>query len=250
MNFSSFLPPDQDPYFADHLQSLRFAVDDIVRFTEFNFRLAAHERQWELTTVAPLITELKRWPELRHCVLLNVLIALLQMLRASLICCRESCAIEPYEIRMERPDGRPVEIETIETRESTSDTPATTSRMVDLSIGLHLETRDAKFVKRAFGNMLDHDQSLNQSLSYIRSTPLLVDIELKKTNFIYDAKVQLAVWKAGGLRKMQYHSCDMSMPMSGITVDGSKWNCYLFFVRDSELVSARYFSADNRSPSI
>ena len=110
--------------------------------------------------------------------------------------------------------------------------------MVDLSIGLDLEEDDEDIVDAAFNKMPDNDQSLNQSLSYVKDTPLLVDIELKRTYADRDPRVQLAVWKAGGFEKMRYHNWDTSMPMPGITVNGSDWDCYLFFVRDSELVSA------------
>ena len=141
------------------------------------------------------------------------------------------------EIRLTRPDGHYLEIETTNTREGTNDTPTTTSRMVDLSIGLDLDEDDEEIVDIAFNKMPDNDQSLNQSLSYIKDTPLLVDIELKKSWGDRDPRVQLAVWKAGGFEKMQYHGWDTSMPMPGITVNGSEWDCFLFFVRDSDLVS-------------
>ena len=124
------------------------------------------------------------------------------------------------------------------TSESTTDSPTTTSRMVDLSIGLDLDEDDEEIVDTAFNKMPDNDQSLNQSLSYIKDTPLLVDIELKKSWGDCDPRVQLAVWKAGGFEKMRYHNWDTSMPMPGITVNGSEWDCFLFFVRDSDLVSA------------
>lgn len=139
---------------------------------------------------------------------------------------------------MERPGGEILEIETVRTHDSTTESPSTTSRMVDLSIGLGLKRDDERTVAHAFSKMPDHDQSLNQSLSYIKDTPLLVDIELKKTYADRDPRVQLAVWKAGGFEKMRYHNWSTSMPMPGITVNGSEWDCYLFFVRDSELVSA------------
>lgn len=58
---------------------------------------------------------------------------------------------------MERPEGEVLEIETTETRESSSGTPSTTSRMIDLSIGLKLKAEDEKIVRRAFNKMLDHD---------------------------------------------------------------------------------------------
>ena len=121
-------------------------------------------------------------------------------------------------------------------REGTGDNPITTSRMVDLSIGLDLDEDDERTVDFAFNKMPDNDQSLNQSLSYIKDTPLFVDIELKKTYSNRDPRVQLAIWKAGAFEKMQYHGWDTSLPMPGITVSGSEWDCFLFFVRDSGLV--------------
>ena len=139
---------------------------------------------------------------------------------------------------MERPGGEVLEIETIRTHDNSTESPSTTSRMVDLSIRLGLKREDERTVARAFSKMPDHDQSLNQSLSYIKDTPLVVDIELKKIYADRDPRVQLAVWKAGGFEKIRYHNWNTSMPMPGITVNGSDWECYLFFVRDLELVSA------------
>ena len=138
---------------------------------------------------------------------------------------------------MERPDGNRLQADTIDSRENTSESVMTTTRMVDFSIGLALKREDELLVKQAFSNMKDHDQSLNQSLSYIRSTPLILDVELKKLNTNRDAKVQLAIWKSGAYRKMLWHQWDTTMPMSGVTVDGSTWELFLFFVRDSRLVS-------------
>ena len=148
---------------------------------------------------------------------------------------------------MLRPDGHQLESASIGTRESSSEGLSTTARMVDLSLGLVLKEEDEIIVHRAFGNMLDHDQSLNQSLSYIRDTPLLVNFELKKSYSDRDPRVQLAIWKAAWLKKMQYHQWDMSMPMPGVTVDGSEWSCYLFFVRDSMLVSNPLFTCGQPS---
>ena len=51
-----------------------------------------------------------------------------------------------------------------------------------MSIGLQLEDNDDRLVYEAFKDLDDHAQSTNQSLSYIRDTPLLVDLELKKSN--------------------------------------------------------------------
>ena len=143
---------------------------------------------------------------------------------------------------MERPDGKKLEAETVETRETASESTTTTTRMVDLSIGLVLKRVDEVLVMDAFSNMVDHDQSLNQSLSYIRATPLIIDLELKKVYSNREPAVQLAIWKAGAFRKMLWHQWDMSMPMPGITVDGSEWQYYLFFAQDSRLVSKIPFS--------
>ena len=69
-----FLPPNTSPFPSDYLQSLRKTVDEVVKATAWSFRKTAHERQWGTTTIAPLINELKSWPELQHCVLMNVLV--------------------------------------------------------------------------------------------------------------------------------------------------------------------------------
>ena len=74
-----------------------------------------------------------------------------------MICRRESCPIEPVEIRLTRPDGHFLEIETMNSREGTGDNPITTSRMVDLSIGLDLDEDDEGTVDFAFNKMPDND---------------------------------------------------------------------------------------------
>lgn len=79
INPEAFLPPDKNPFPVNRLQSLKETVDEVVKSTAWNFRKTAHERQWGTTTITPLISELKRWPELRHCVLMNVLVRSLQM---------------------------------------------------------------------------------------------------------------------------------------------------------------------------
>ena len=144
---------------------------------------------------------------------------------------------------MERPDGQFLDEETTHTREGSSESPSTTSRMVDISIGLDLNENDEDIVVSAFSKLPDHAQSLNQSLSYIKGNPLLLDFELKKVYADRDPRVQLAIWKVGGLKKMQYHGWDTSMPMPGITVYGDEWTCYLFFVRGSGLVGSPYIPA-------
>ena len=141
---------------------------------------------------------------------------------------------------MRRPDQQPLEILSLRSLDSTTETPLTTSRMVDWSIVLDLTADDEDTVADAFNKISDNAQSLNQSLSYIKNTPLLVDIELKKTNAVPDPLVQLAIWKAGGFKKMQLHGWDTSMPMPGITVNGHLWECYIFFARGSRLVSALF----------
>lgn len=152
---------------------------------------------------------------------------------------------------MERPHGQHwqlVEIDTTHTREGSSEStregssesPSTTSRTVDLSIGLDLNRNDERIAVSALNKLPANAHSLNQSLGYIKHIPLLVDIKLKPTNSERDARVHLAIWKAGGFKKMRYHGWDTSMPMPGITVDGDRWRCYLFFVRGSGLVGFPY----------
>ncbi|KAI4118160.1 MAG: hypothetical protein LQ341_007633 [Variospora aurantia] len=112
----------------------------------------------------------------------------------------------------------------------------TTTRMVDFSLGLFLEEEICDVISKAFKNMGDYEQSLNQSMSYIRHTPLLLDLELKKTNQARDPQVQLAIWLAAAYMKRKHHEWDTSFPMPGLVVNGHDWKFYIAFERENGLI--------------
>ena len=154
---------------------------------------------------------------------------------------RETCSIEPVQLRMARPNGSPFDDGTRTTTSkgitnATDDEDVTTSRMIDLALGLDLNDTDADAVTNAFKGMRDNEHSLNQSMAYIRNTPLFLDIELKKVVSNRDPDVQLAIWQAASYSKKLYHGWDTSMPMPGIVVNGHDWQYYITFERDGGLV--------------
>ncbi len=156
-----------------------------------------------------------------------------------LIFCSEQCPIEPVEIKMKRPNSKdPVEIEAQSiTGSATENDASTTSRMIDLQLGLLLDDCNMKILTNAFANMKDNDQSINQSNSFIRTAPAIVDFELKKTSSNRISEVQLAIWQAGLHSKRQRHNWDTSMPILGVTINGYDWELYITFERDGGLVS-------------
>lgn len=205
-------PPEDHQFLHNHsypseqLGSLKRHVDLVVINARLNHRAEAHERQWAAISVVPLITELQTWPVGQGFMLLNV----------------ENCSIEPVEIRIERPNGTRLELDS---------EPSTTSRMIDWTLGLKLDemNHQRKLIAKAFANMNDYEASMNQSMSYIRESPLFLDLELKKTQSNINPEVQLAIWAAAGFSKKLLHGWDTSMPMPAIAVKGHDWSLYIFF---------------------
>lgn len=83
------------------------------------------------------------------------------------------------------------------------------------------------------------EHSLNQSLSYIRDTPLWIDFELKTAYSDRNPEVQMGIWKAAVLSKMRLHNWDTYLPLPGVIVRGHEWVFYLGFERNGHLVSPR-----------
>ena len=139
---------------------------------------------------------------------------------------------------MARPSGIPLgdETRTAGSKTATEDGDVTASRMVNMAIGLELDWKDTKTVTHAFATMPDSEHSLNQSLAYIRDTPLFLDLELKRTMSNRDPHVQLAIWQAALHSKRLHHHWDTSMPMPGIIVNGHDWLFYLTFEKEGDLV--------------
>ena len=222
------------------MASLKKTVDLVVKMAAWNHLYNAHERQWGATTVNPLLNELLMFGHTQDMMLLNVLVPTSCLLfETPLIYCSEQCPIEPIEIKMKRPNSRdPVENEAQSITGSTAENDtSTTSRMIDLQLGLLLDNCDTKILSRAFANMKDNDQSVNQSTSFIRTVPAIVDFELKKIATNRIPEVQLAIWHAGLYSKRKRHNWDTSMPIPGVTINGYDWQFYITFERDGGLVS-------------
>ena len=112
--------------------------------------------------------------------------------------------------------------------------------MVDWCLGMPVERNEMKIIQKAFARAEDNAASLNQSLSYIRFYPLILDIEVKKPLQSRDPEVQLAIWASSALLKKRLHGWDTSMPMPAVAIDGHVWKYYIFFEQKNDLVRTSY----------
>ena len=152
---------------------------------------------------------------------------------------RETCSIEPEEMRSIMPSGAHLDYDTqtLSSRTTmTEESSQTVGRMVDWCLALNLDDEDEDLVDEAFASMKGGEQSLNQSLSYIHKCPLFLHIEIKKTQSNRDPEVQLAIWASGALLKHQHHGWDTSMPMPAIAINGNSWDYFIFFEAKGDLV--------------
>ena len=120
---------------------------------------------------------------------------------------------------------------------SEQETSGSMAKMVDLSLGLVLTKEEIDSVTRQWGrDCLRNEDSLNQSLKFIKTYPLLADFELKKSIQNRDPGVQMSIWNASAMRKRQYQGWDLSMPMPGIEVSGHSWTLYIYYPWEENLV--------------
>ncbi|KAL8707100.1 MAG: hypothetical protein Q9220_007813 [cf. Caloplaca sp. 1 TL-2023] len=215
---------------TNHLESLKAVIGQVIEAAERNHAEGAHEKQWGMTVVTPLISEVVRWPQNHGVRITNV----------------ETCSIEPSNLRMVRPGQQRLASEGSHgnEKEITADTDwkeLMATRMIDYCLGLFLDQENRQGVSDRLKTAKDFERSLNQSMSYIRHTPLFLDFELKKTNQPRDPQVQLALWQAAGYLKRKHHGWDTAIPMPGIVVNGHQWYYYIAFERNDGLVgSGRY----------
>ncbi len=156
---------------------------------------------------------------------------------------RESCVIMPHSIRMRRKGGAPIDMgdqatDSSNSRATTANTvEAKSARMVDYGFGLKLEHKLMKTITDAFKEFYDYQKSLNQSMSFIKSVPFFLDIEVKKKHQVRTPEVQLAIWAAALYKKRQHHGWDVQIPMPGICINGHVWEFYIIFeTGEDELV--------------
>lgn len=156
-------------------------------------------------------------------------------------CDREKCSIEPEEMRPVLPNGSTMGATVSEGQPScsaktTTEDGETAGKMVDYGLTILLSVEERLSIAAGFANLRPNERTLNQSLGYISNCPLFLNIELKKTQSNRDPEVQLAIWALGGLRKMLNHGWATHMPMPAIALNGHKWDCYLFFESNNNLV--------------
>ncbi|KAL8945275.1 MAG: hypothetical protein Q9211_000193 [Gyalolechia sp. 1 TL-2023] len=212
-----FLPVEDTPYELSRLPALKILVDQIVREASFNHRMDAIERQWGGTVFGWLCGHLMSWPYDQPFRLLNI----------------EQCSIEPSELHTKMPNGTRLiystEVESITDSSAEEDSNLKgVKKMVDWCLALALGYKDEDILEKAFTTIHANECSVNQSLSYIRRSPIFLDVELKKKQPATDPEVELAIWASGALQKKVHHGWDPTLPMPAITIEGHIWSWYMF----------------------
>ncbi|KAI4285068.1 MAG: hypothetical protein L6R35_004741 [Caloplaca aegaea] len=219
----NFLPVKDTPYRPDKLAYLKTLVDQIVREARFNTHMNAIEKQWGGTVFSWLSGYLMSWPFEQSFRLLNV----------------EQCSIAPNDLHTKMPNGTALPYETLPgtiTKEidcaSTDGKKAgkakDVTRMIDWSLALILSQDDENMLEKAFETINPNECSVNQSLSYIKHSPIFLDVELKKSQPGSNPEVALAIWASGALQKKIRHDWDTSLPMPAIAIEGNTWSAYMF----------------------
>ncbi|KAI4196168.1 MAG: hypothetical protein LQ350_006716 [Teloschistes chrysophthalmus] len=192
----------------------------VVETASINNQIEAHERQWGWTTISPLFSEVLKWAQSKGAMVFKV----------------ESCPIDPVNIRMLRP-GRQRYVDEASSRNSEAeDSSVTTTRMVDVCLGLNLDPTTMKLITDTWAIREEFKTSLNQSTSYIIHNPLFLDVAIKKTNQERNPLIRLGMWMAGLYAKRQHHGWDQSVPMPGLVVNGDQWFFYIGFAMGEGVV--------------
>ncbi|KAL8699387.1 MAG: hypothetical protein Q9201_006031 [Fulgogasparrea decipioides] len=223
-----YMQSDEMPYPPSDLQHLKRRIDRSLRQASWNHMKEVHERQWGVV-VHSLLAELELWPSAEAVLVLNT----------------ETCAINPEELHTVMSTGQLLTLDqdlgsskagTTKVDGTKEEEDPTISKMVDWCLGLELDENEHSIINEAFRQIRQNARSLNQSLSYIDTVPLFLDIEIKKTHQARNPEVQLAVWACAGLKKKRYMGWDSSLPMPGIVVQGHNWFYYLFVEISSDLI--------------
>ncbi|KAL9593176.1 MAG: hypothetical protein Q9179_006050 [Wetmoreana sp. 5 TL-2023] len=218
---NEFLSPSSSLFPPQRLDHLKEVLDHTVYKSKQDYRKAAHERDWAAVGAGVLL-EFELWSS-QHIRLLNI----------------ETVAIEVTDFRIRTQHGQILQWdEEINAPTSTASNQegCTISRMVDWAMALDLSEREERIVQRGNTTLPSYLRSVNQTSSWIRSFPIFLDIEMKKTHSDRDPKVQLAVWACGAMLKRRWHGWDTRMPMPGITVTGPIWEYFIFFELNGELI--------------
>ncbi|KAL8644808.1 MAG: hypothetical protein Q9210_007062, partial [Variospora velana] len=217
----------------ERLTTIKEQVDEALKDAEWNDRHNAQEGQWG-TVVHLLLKEVARWPRPQKLRVLNT----------------ERCAVGPLDLYTKTPGHVPL---VYGTESRTTDNEAETtpgseiSKMIDWSLVLNLDSKDEEKIDAAFSKLNVHERSLNQSLSYIKRSPLVVDLEIKKQQPGNSPEVQIAIWASAALKKRRWHGWDTSLPMPAITVEGHRWDWYLLMAAGKGLLMLGPFAMGSTS---
>ncbi len=187
------------------------------------------------------VGERTEWTEIPHPQHVGIIPGRNHQVGSANTCDREKCSIEPEEMRPTLPNGSTLRA-TVSAGQSscsaktTTDDGETVGKMVDYGLTLILSVEQRRAIAAGFATLRPNEQTLNQCLGYISYCPLFLHMELKKTQSNRDPEVQLAIWALGGLRKMLHHGWATHMPMPAIAINGHKWDCYVFFETNKNLV--------------
>ena len=154
---------------------------------------------------------------------------------------RETCSIQPLDVRPKRPspDGNnPIDCDaqTVTSDSKIKTPPENVGRMIDWCLALNVDQDDMEVIMKAFAKTADYATSLNQTFSYIRNNPLILDIEIKKVLQPRDPQIQLAIWASSALVKKRLMGWDTGLPMPAVAINGHSWDYYIFFEVGGNLV--------------
>ncbi|KAL8992936.1 MAG: hypothetical protein Q9169_006728 [Polycauliona sp. 2 TL-2023] len=221
-----YMNPDDVLYPKHRLPHLKDRVDRWLTMAHLNHAQEAHEHQWGFL-FSLICDEVASWTEHNGLRVVNT----------------EHCTIGPVELhtkfngeRLDYPKDVNNKIRDVdepgdqEAKDGGRKKPESTiSKMVDWCVGLMLTPQENALVSTAWRHLGGQwgERSLNQSLSFIRTTPLVIDVELKKNQQPSNPEKQLIIWASGAGAKRRHHKWDTSLPIPGITVKGHMWNYFI-----------------------
>ncbi|KAL8942014.1 MAG: hypothetical protein Q9216_001904 [Gyalolechia sp. 2 TL-2023] len=226
----AFIPPTILPLSL----KIKNKVDEVLRIATWKAHHNADEGQWSAVAHL-LLAEVATWPRAQPLLVIDT----------------QRSRIGPSELYTKMPGDVALiyeESKSCVTSEMTSPSTNTEiSKMVDWSMALDLSSSDTDKISKAFTAFNFNECSLNQSLSYVRHSPLFGDLEVKKQHQMRDPAIQIAIWKSAWLKKAIWHQWDTSLPMPAITVEGHTWHWYLFMAAGEGLVMLGPFNMGNTS---
>ena len=109
------------------------------------------------------------------------------------------------------------------------------TRKIDYALTLKIDEEKKIQLGNAFYKLSPEDRSVTQCLD-LPFQPLIVNLEIKKSNQSRDALVQLAIWIAAGFNKNIQGGYDLTMPVPAIVVEGDFWNLYVAYWHNGRIL--------------